>query len=205
MIREDIAAGRIGFDARLVDLEIAAGLKVSRMPVREALMQLRNEGVLESTSRGFVLKIYSPREIADIFEVRILLEPAAAAQACEHRDVAGLQAMEKALESIAATHAGNDPLGNLKSNWQFRSAWVRMVPNGQLADTMERLRDRAGQARLAMLHEKSFRLGTLQRAQAIHEAFVRGEPQRVSELIRENLLICRDAYCVKQAELLARL
>ncbi|MCL4182132.1 MAG: GntR family transcriptional regulator [Burkholderiaceae bacterium] len=203
MIRDDIAQGVIGYDTRLVDHEIAASLDVSRMPVREALMQLKSEGVVEGTSRGFVLKIYTPKEIADIFEVRLLLEPAAAAQACQHRTEAGLQLMQAALDRIARAHDADKPLLSIKSSWQFRAAWVGMVPNPQLVETMQRLRDRAEQARLAMLHDVSFRLGTLERTRLIFDAFRKGDVARAARLIHENLLICRDAYCAKQAELLA--
>jgi hypothetical protein len=126
------------------------------MPVREALLQLKNEGVLEGTSRGFVLKIYSPQEIANTFEVRFLLEPAAAAQACQHRSEAGLQLMQTAVDRVASAHEANEPLLSLKASWQFRAAWVSMVPNPQLIETMQRLRDRAEQARVAMLHGRRF-------------------------------------------------
>lgn len=200
MIRDDIARGVIGYDTRLVDHEIAAGLDVSRMPVREALLQLRNEGVVESTSRGFVLKTYTPKEIADSFEVRLLLEPAAAAQACQHRTEAGLQLMQAALDRVAAAHEADDAL---RSGWQFRAAWVGMVPNPQLVETMQRLRDRAEPARLAMLRDVAFRKGTLERTRLIFDAFREGDCACAARRIEENLLICRDAYCARQAELLA--
>ena len=66
-----------------MDVEIANEFGVSRMPVREALMQLVHDGMIESTSRGFVLRRYSDREIEEIFEIRRLLEPAAAAIAAK--------------------------------------------------------------------------------------------------------------------------
>jgi DNA-binding GntR family transcriptional regulator len=203
MVRDHIAQGIIDYDTRLVDHEIAAGLGVSRMPVREALLQLKNEGVLEGTSRGFVLKIYTPQEIANTFDVRFLLEPAAAAQACQHRSEAGLQLMQTAVERVAGAHEANEPLLSLKASWQFRAAWVSMVPNPQLIETMQRLRDRAEQARLAMLHDVPFRLGTLKRTRRIFAAFKAGDAAAAGRLIHENLVICRDAYCAKQAELLA--
>ena len=78
-LRERIHAGQFTFDDRLVDVDIANEFGVSRMPVREALMQLVHDGMIESTSRGFVLRRYSQDEIEEIFEIRRLLEPAAAA------------------------------------------------------------------------------------------------------------------------------
>ena len=203
LLRDHIAQGVIDYETRLVDHEIAVGLGVSRMPVREALLQLKNEGVLEGTSRGFVLKIYTPQEIANTFEVRFLLEPAAAAQACQHRSEAGLQLMQTAVDRVASAHEANEPLLSLKASWQFRAAWVSMVPNPQLVETMQRLRDRAEQARVAMLHDVPFRLGTLKRTRRIFAAFKGGDDVAAGRLILENLVICRDAYCAKQAEMLA--
>lgn len=203
MLRQDIALGKIGFDVRLVDNEIASSLNVSRMPVREALLQLKNEGMLDSTSRGFVLKVYTPQDIEDIFSVRLLLEPAAAHHACRNQSAMGLLAMEQAVARIEATHQQGDPLDNIQANWSFRSAWINMVPNKQLVDTMERLHDRADQARIACLQDALFRLETMQRAQGICEAFRRQQPDEAARLIHENLVICSAAYCLKQAQLLA--
>jgi len=66
-LRSRMRSGDISYDDRLVDHEIAAELQVSRMPVREALLQLTNEGLLEGTSRGFMLRRFTPADIAQIF------------------------------------------------------------------------------------------------------------------------------------------
>lgn len=53
IIRDRILRGEVGSEDRLVDTATAAEIGVSRMPLREALMQLVSEGYLESTTRGF--------------------------------------------------------------------------------------------------------------------------------------------------------
>src|SRR5271154_4432436 len=73
--------GQVGAHERLVDTSLAVELNVSRMPVREALLRLVHEGYLVGTPRGFMLPQLSVRDIAEIFEVRKLLEPRAAAAA----------------------------------------------------------------------------------------------------------------------------
>src|ERR1700744_2293874 len=80
-VLEKLQRGEIGTEDRLVDVALAATLGVSRMPVREALMQLTHEGYLVGTSRGFMVATLTAGEVADIFEVRRLLEPRAAANA----------------------------------------------------------------------------------------------------------------------------
>ena len=42
-------------DERLIDLEVASAYGTSRMPARDALLRLANEGYLVGTSRGFVM------------------------------------------------------------------------------------------------------------------------------------------------------
>lgn len=66
-LRLRLLRGEVGPDMRLVDHAIAEEMGVSRMPVREALMQLVSEGYLESTSRGFALPNLKQSGIAEVF------------------------------------------------------------------------------------------------------------------------------------------
>src|SRR5690606_11873104 len=107
-LRSRMRQGEVGLADRLVDHEIAASLSVSRMPVREALLQLKHEGLLEGTSRGFVLRRFTPTDIAQMFEVRLLLEPPAAASACESATLEGLAVMSQDTEASIRAHESND-------------------------------------------------------------------------------------------------
>ena len=203
LLRSDMRQGKIGYDDRLVDHEIAASLNVSRMPVREALMQLKSEGYLDGTPRGFVLTQFTPLEINNIFDVRRLLEPPAGGEACRHASPEGLDRMRAAVDHAFATHQAQDVIGNLQANWEFRAAWVSMVPNPQLIETMNRLRDRADLARLLALRDEAFRGATLERARGILEAFIEKNAEQVKTRIDENLRLCALEYQAKQREILS--
>ena len=71
---------------RPVDQDIAKGLHVSRMPVREALMQLKRKGVLNGTARGFILRRFTLVEMNETFEVCAWIEFQAAASASRQAD-----------------------------------------------------------------------------------------------------------------------
>ena len=203
MLRADMQKGKIGYADRLVDSEIAASMEVSRMPVREALLQLKNEGLLESTQRGFVLRQFTPADIANIFEVRLLLEPVAAAAACNNTSLEGLAQMRMAVSDAEQAHAEGDIVRYMQANWEFRSAWVNMVPNPHLAQTINRLRDHADLARLAALGDKEFRDLSLDRARAILDAFLKGDPVEAKGQIEHNLRVCAMAYYAKQRQLIS--
>src|SRR5690349_11259312 len=96
-LRARLQRCEIGPETRLVDLEVASGYGTSRMPAREALLRLANEGYLVGTTRGFVTPTLSLDDIRDIFEVRKLLEPRAAANAARDLDDAGRARLTKAI------------------------------------------------------------------------------------------------------------
>lgn len=76
-IREDIIAGRLPANARLVVAELAERHGTSTNPIREALQQLRGEGfVVMAPNRGARVRPIDEDFIRDIYEIEVLIEPA---------------------------------------------------------------------------------------------------------------------------------
>lgn len=201
ILRDRMHRGEITAQDRLVDHEIAGEMKVSRMPVREALLQLKIEGYLEGTSRGFVLPQFTPEDIANIFEVRLLLEPSAAASSCGNATVEGLGKMKLAVETAERAHRKADVLTYMHVNWTFRATWVEMVPNPHLVQIINRLRDHAQIVRLATLKDKQFRALSLKHTQEILEAFLKRDAQAVQERVAHNLRVSAASYYATQEAL----
>lgn len=202
LLRNRMQRGEIGQADRLLDHEIALSLNVSRMPVREALLQLKSEGFLESTSRGFRLRRFSPADIAHIFEIRLLLEPAAGADACRNASVEGLARMRGAADDAARAHEADDIVEYMKANGAFRTAWVAMVPNPHLAQMITRLRDHVEAVRLATLREPGSRELSLLNTRQILEAFLLGDPELVSQRMAVNLRDAATSFYAKQQSIM---
>ncbi|WP_397476000.1 GntR family transcriptional regulator [Pusillimonas sp.] len=201
-LRRRMQTGQIGLADRLIDYEIAAKLSVSRMPVREALLQLKHEGLLEGTSRGFVLRRFTPADIAQLFEVRLLLEPSAVASACENATLEGLAKMQQATEASIAAHQDNDSVTYMNVNNVFRTTWISMVPNVHLADMITRLADHVEAVRLATLRDPKFRQWSLTSTEKIMEAFLHKDIEQVQESVRFNLRKAAAAYYSTQGMLI---
>jgi DNA-binding GntR family transcriptional regulator len=72
--------GESAFGGRLVEHQVAAQLELSRTPVRDALRRLHLAGWLRALpGGGFVARRSTMRDVLDTFELRLLLEPLAAA------------------------------------------------------------------------------------------------------------------------------
>ena len=93
-LREGIISGRIPGGSKLNERELAAELKVSRIPLREALPLLEAEGFIHSEARrGSVVHTFTLRDAEEVFDLRLQLEPFAAAAAAR-RVAAGVDPVE---------------------------------------------------------------------------------------------------------------
>ncbi|MFI0350828.1 GntR family transcriptional regulator [Actinomadura sp. 9N407] len=81
-VRKMILSGEAGAGTRLGESELAEALGLSRTPVREALQRLGADGLVEVLPhRGARVVRWTRQDLAEIFELRALLEPYAAARA----------------------------------------------------------------------------------------------------------------------------
>lgn len=172
-LRARLQRCEIGPGDRLVDTDIAAAYGTSRMPVREALLRLANEGYLTGTTRGFVLPRLSGQDFREIFEVRRLLEPRAAALAARDLDEAGQRELARALEDARAALAEDDPSRLIVASARFRAAWLGSVRNGRLAETIARFVDHVQSVRLGTLSDAATREIVVTGLVELHEAFAR--------------------------------
>jgi DNA-binding GntR family transcriptional regulator len=96
-LRAAILSNEIPPGSRLLEADVATRMGVSRAPVREAMRQLEQEGLVESFAhRGAVVIGLPEDEIDAIYELRALIEAKAIARACESAtpdDLARLDAM----------------------------------------------------------------------------------------------------------------
>jgi GntR family transcriptional regulator, rspAB operon transcriptional repressor len=95
-IRSSIWSGVIAANSFYSEVQLAGALKISRTPVREALIQLAREGLVEIVpQRGFRLRSISEKERREAFELRDLVE----------QYVVGRLAMEITEEGVASLRA----------------------------------------------------------------------------------------------------
>lgn len=148
-----IQRGELAEEDRLVDTAIAAEFNVSRMPVRDALMRLAHEGYLASSTRGFTLPELTPRQILEIFELRRLIEPRAAALATYALTEDDLEAMARAVALSESTIESGDVELLFNASEALRRTWIMAIPNIELRDTILRYMAQIQAVRMATLRD----------------------------------------------------
>lgn len=172
-LRQRVRRGEFGPEDRLVDTEIAAQLGVSRMPVREALLQLVAEGYLTSTARGYRMPTLSLQDVREVFELRQLLEPHAAGLAARDLDRGGVARLGAALAQAKLAVEKNDFSRLYLSNIEFRETWIGAVHNSRLAATIARFGDQIMTVRHSTLHEPAIQTVVLAGLEELHRHFSR--------------------------------
>lgn len=156
---------------RLIDSTIARLLEVSRTPVREALMRLAADGLIETRDGGFTVPRLALSDVEEIFEIRRLLEPSAARRVAEALDPAGRAELAAALERAERSAAADDISVFADANIAFRAAWVERIPNGRMRETLHRFDDQVSLVRRTTLVDPAARAVALDGLRRLAAAF----------------------------------
>ena len=139
-LRQAIEAGELKPGQRVMEVEIAEWLEVSRTPVREALRRLESEGMLEMEPRnGLVVASISRQAMLELYVMREVLEGTAArlcARNASDIEIMELQALVKREERLA-----DSPEGLARHNRLFHEAVHRGAHNRYLEKSLSAVND----------------------------------------------------------------
>ncbi|MFG6561897.1 GntR family transcriptional regulator [Sulfitobacter sp. 1A12157] len=189
-----IQRGEINHGDRFVDTAVAEEFNVSRMPVRDALMRLSHEGYLDSTTRGFTLPNLSMRQICEIFELRRLLEPRAAALATNQLTGEDIATLTRAVEQSERTLKTGDIESLYAASEDIRRTWIMAVPNIELRDTILRYMAQIQAVRMATLRDAVAHETLVELQRDMLRAFTARDAAKVELLLLRYVLAGEDSF-----------
>ncbi|MGV2497449.1 GntR family transcriptional regulator [Pelagerythrobacter aerophilus] len=129
VLRDRIVSGQMGDKGTIRQDAIARELGVSKIPLREALVRLEQEGLLQSkANRGYMVRPMSAEEADEIFAMRLKIEPTAAGLGSERATEEERAWCKSAFERLD-TAAADGTSEVAVRNREFHMAMVR--PSGQ--------------------------------------------------------------------------
>ncbi|MBX9759186.1 MAG: GntR family transcriptional regulator [Beijerinckiaceae bacterium] len=115
-----IASGRLRPGDHVPEEMIAAELRVSRTPVREAIRRLETEGLVVITrNSGADIVLFGPEDIIETFRLRAMLEGYAAERAASRVDAHGLEELDALVARMSGLRTGADLLSATRVNAAF--------------------------------------------------------------------------------------
>ena len=190
-LRTRIFEGYYAPGMRLIERDLAAEFKVSRLPVREALRMLLQEGLLaERATRGSVVAGLSEKDVADLFDVRSSLEVLAcrlAAQRATPEDVARLEGLLDSATDALARGSINEAH---RYNSEFHDEVTAIADNSFLRTALEPL-----QGRMHWLFRHVTDLPELiEEHRALLAAIASGDPERAAAQSARHIGKYREQY-----------
>ncbi|MDD6283138.1 MAG: GntR family transcriptional regulator [Oribacterium sp.] len=202
-LRQAILKGELKPGERLMEIQLAEKLGVSRTPIREAIRKLELEGlVLMIPRKGAEVAKISHKSLQDVLEVRGALEELATDLACQRITDEELESLRKAeahfkqvvssggneMQIAEADEAYHDIIYNASGNKKL----VQMINN--LREQMYRYRleyikDEAKRGTLISEHEKileAIRLRDIIRAKALMKEHIDNQEMTVSRNLEEG-------------------
>lgn len=161
-LRELVLSGEYQPGALLPELFLAQEFGVSRTPVREALKQLENEGLVEIRPRvGTFVRIPTRREIVELFELKEGFEGLAAGLFARRGDVAELAILKRNINFSEQAVKRGDATGYAALVHEFHNTIIRGANNTKLLEHYERLMNQLAYHRLVtQAIEQPGRLGS---------------------------------------------
>lgn len=187
-IRHALVTGQIAPGVVYSAASLAAELGVSNSPVREAMLALVDDGLMEAVpNRGYRPVALSADDMAEIAQLRLFLEVPAAALAAETDLSDRLAALEGLVEVIEQTATEGDLAGNLEADRQFHLMLVGACGNGRLTGQVARLRDQSRLYNLRNLAESGALAASAAEHRPILAAITRHDRATAETMMRAHL------------------
>jgi DNA-binding GntR family transcriptional regulator len=196
LLRQSIIDGTLPSGEELNQAQIAERLGISRGPVREALGQLEQEGLIRSVPyKGVVVTPLNPTYVRELYSLRSALETFALRTGMERDDPDEIAALSRIVDGMRAAAKRHDQRELTRLDLRFHSSIIHMARHSLLERTWTPLK--IGVQRC--LHSRHRIYASLDEVVGTHpeliEAMVRGDVDGASEILRQHILDAGAKLC----------
>ncbi|MBB1499362.1 GntR family transcriptional regulator [Paracoccus sp. MC1862] len=195
-LRDHVVHGDLPDGARISERELCERFGVSRTPLREALKVLASEGLIELLpNRGARVKVLTPDEIGELFDLMGGLEALAGRLACERITPAWFDAIEEVHREMYAFYLRGDRQGYFACNQKIHESILAAAGNDALSSAARILLGRLRRVRFtANLDEQGERWREAVREhELILDALRRRAGGELADLLFDHLRSTKDA------------
>ena len=186
-LRAAILEGEIAPGARLRAEALAERFGTSRTPIREALLMLEREGlVIVEPHRGAIVRSFDPADLLDLYEVRALIEPHAAARAATRITAEQLERMRTLCDK--AERRGTKVADHIAYNEELHGIVVEAAESPRLAQAMRAVAGIPLEFRTVFWANDSQRAQSLFCHRELVSALAAKEPELAEAVMRMHIL-----------------
>ena len=187
-LREAILKGEIKPGERLMELQLASKLGVSRTPIREAIPMLELEGLAVTTPRkGAEVAKMTEKDMEDVLQIRKALDELAVGLACDNIVESQLEKLFVALKNFEESTRSGDVKQIAQADVEFHDVIYQAADNPKLMNMLNNLREQIYRYRVEYLKNKSSYPRLIEEHKEIYEGLKRGDKQAVVEIVSHHV------------------
>ncbi|MEU7167796.1 GntR family transcriptional regulator [Streptomyces morookaense] len=167
---------------------LAEDFGISATPVREAMLDLVREGLVEPVrNKGFRVTEVDERDLDQYTEIRALIEIPTVGQVTRTADRAQLEALRPVAEEIVRAARDHDLIGYLEADRQFHLSLLALSGNERLVETVGDLRKRSRLYGLTGLDEHGELLPSAEEHLELLDLMLTGDAQKAEQCMARHL------------------
>ena len=187
-LRDAIRKGVLKPGERLMEIQLAEELGVSRTPVREAIRKLELEGyVIMMPRRGTYVANLSIRDVNEVFEIRTSLDSLASGLAAERITDDELERLQRLLVTIGGYVEANDMDKIVETDMEFHDLLYQASRNTRLVGIIFKLREQLTRFRTTSMSFPGRLKATLEEHRRIVEAIAQGDVKEAQQAAEDHM------------------
>ncbi|WP_425443516.1 GntR family transcriptional regulator [Streptomyces monashensis] len=167
---------------------LAARFGVSATPVREAMLDLAKEGLVDTVpNKGFRVTAVSDRQLDEYTHIRALIEIPTVAALARTADRVSLEALRPAAREIVTAAAAGDLIAYVEADTRFHLGLLALAGNAHLVEVVADLRGRSRLYGLTALVRAGRLLASAQEHLELLDALLERDERSVVEIMTRHL------------------
>ncbi|KJS55298.1 GntR family transcriptional regulator [Streptomyces rubellomurinus subsp. indigoferus] len=180
---------------------LAADFGVSATPVREAMLDLAREGLVEAVrNKGFRVTELTERDLDDYTEIRALIEVPTVGRVARTASKEQLERLRPQAEAIVAAARKHDLIGYLEADRQFHLDLLGLAGNARLVDVVGDLRKRSRLYGLTRLDERGELVSSAEEHLELLDLMIAGDADAAEACMTRHLSHVRSLWAGQEEE-----
>ncbi|MBS8260863.1 GntR family transcriptional regulator [Roseibium polysiphoniae] len=194
-LKEDILSSGLPPGFQAPEPDIAERLGMSRTPVREALIRLEADGLVELVPRrGAKVLALSLEDLSEIYDLLIALEPCALAKLTSEKiDAEALEELEALIGEMEGAQRARDLDAWVDADDRFHRKLLSLSGNQRLTHFTGSLLDQVHRGRMVLLRMLKAPIGNVQQHRDVLAAILTGDGAAAADLARRHRIAAKQA------------
>ena len=188
-LREAILKGELKPGERLMELQLASKLGVSRTPIREAIRMLELEGLAVTMPRkGAEVARMTEKDMEDVLQIRKALDELAVGLACDNMTEESLEQIYVALKNFEESTRSRDVKKIAQADVKFHDTIYQAADNPKLVNMLNNLREQMYRYRVEYLKNDTVYPRLIEEHEKIYEGLKRKDKETVVEIVSHHVM-----------------